>query len=243
MEIERVCFNCNYFMQDEKDFDTGYGACMFDMEKFEPFVDEIFEENDFSSCMEEYNRKRLDGETDACQNYEQAEITEIDPNATIEEIDWEIKLFALRTQSVEGYLNLLRSENLNKKSYAINELSRLLFIGNKMAYDALLDYFVNSEPARTIEEVHVRVKLIEVLQHNAKVEELIEHYIGELLKTPSNNTTRQIYLRIFDYFERCDVEIVRDPLISYLERGKCSQKLRAKVQNIINREIRYPFPF
>ncbi len=158
-------------------------------------------------------------------------------------MELEIKLFAMRTQSVECFVNMLASDNLNEKRYAINELIRLLYIGNKMAYEALLDYFITSEPAKTLEEVHVRVNVIEVLQYKAKEEELVEHYIAELLKTPSNNTTRQIYQSIFKYFERCDVEIVREPLESYLKRSKCSPKIKSKVIGIIEKEIRFPFPY
>lgn len=243
MEIDRVCFNCNYFIQDEKDFDTGYGACIYDMENIEPFADEIFEQSDFSSCMDEYNKNRIDGNNDACENYEQAEIIEIDPNATKEEIETKIKLFGMQTQSVECFVNLLDSDNLSKKRYAINEIITLIYVGNKMAYKAMLDYFITSEPAKTLEEVHLRVKVIEVLQYKAKEEELVQHYINELLKTPSNNTTRQIYQSIFNYFNRCDVEILKEPLESYLKISKCSPKIKSKVLSIIEKETGFPFPY
>lgn len=110
MVIDRICFNCNYYMPDKKDFDTGYGACLFDMDKFEPFVDEIFEDNDFSSCMEAYDEKRIDGDSIVCENYEQAEIIEFDDNASSDEIRAKILISSLQNQSIEKFEELLTSD-------------------------------------------------------------------------------------------------------------------------------------
>ncbi|WP_162862610.1 hypothetical protein [Acetivibrio cellulolyticus] len=227
-------------MSDKRDFDNGFGVCMFNIDKFEPFVDEIYESNDFSVCIEVYYENRIDGDSDACENYEQVEIIEIDNDNDLSSD--EILGFILENKSIEEYEKILASNNFEESRYAINELINLLYIGNKMAYDALMNYFKTSEPARNIEQVHLRVKIIEALQYKASEKELIEHFINELLKTPSNNTTRKIYQQIFKYFERRSLEIVREPLINYLERSKCGPKMKSRVMEIIERkEIQFPF--
>jgi hypothetical protein len=47
MELDRICQNCSSFFQDSRD--TDLGICLND-EVFEPFLDEIMENADFSNC-------------------------------------------------------------------------------------------------------------------------------------------------------------------------------------------------
>lgn len=238
MELEKCCFNCNFFVPDKIDFDAGYGACMYDIDAFEPFVDEVMESNDFSCCREAYNKNRVE-DSSICENFEEVEIIEVEDGATLEEINAELLINRLKNQKLDGVEDLLVNGDLDRKRRVVSELESLIYMGNPMAYDLLLDYFIESEPAKNIEEVHLRVEIIELLRHKANEERLAEVYVDELLKTPSNNTTRQIYTKIFDYFNRCSIDTVREPLTRYLEIGNCSPKIKKKVKDILEKEERH----
>lgn len=75
MEGERICYFCNYFLSDISDFETGLGVCLRN-EKFDPYIEEIFEESSFECCFDLYLEKRIDGNS-TCPNFEKAEIREI----------------------------------------------------------------------------------------------------------------------------------------------------------------------
>jgi hypothetical protein len=62
MELDRICQNCSSFFQDSRD--TDLGICLND-EVFEPFLDEIMENADFSNCYDIYLKKRFDGGKEA----------------------------------------------------------------------------------------------------------------------------------------------------------------------------------
>lgn len=74
-ESESICFSCNYFLSDISDFGTGMGICLRD-EKFEPYIEEIFEESSFECCFDLYLEKRIDGNS-TCPAFEKAVIREI----------------------------------------------------------------------------------------------------------------------------------------------------------------------
>ncbi|MBC7960692.1 MAG: hypothetical protein H7X94_12560, partial [Vallitaleaceae bacterium] len=74
MERITICQNCGSFFQDSEDIDLG--VCLND-EVFQPYVEEIVNNDDFSSCLELYLSMRYSGEKDACEMYEEPEIIEI----------------------------------------------------------------------------------------------------------------------------------------------------------------------
>ena len=74
--MEKICHNCSSFFQDSKESDIDLGVCLND-DVFEPFLDEIFENADFSNCYEMYMKKRFDGGREPCDQYEEPEIIEI----------------------------------------------------------------------------------------------------------------------------------------------------------------------
>jgi hypothetical protein len=49
-ELERICCNCSNFSTDVNDLDGNFGVCIKD-EAFEEYMDEIFENSDFSVCI------------------------------------------------------------------------------------------------------------------------------------------------------------------------------------------------
>lgn len=56
IEFDRTCQNCSSFFQDSEDMD--FGVCMRD-EIFEPYIDEILESENFSSCQELFFKKSV----------------------------------------------------------------------------------------------------------------------------------------------------------------------------------------
>lgn len=83
MEQDKICQNCCSFFQDSRDFNTDFGIC-FDDGAFEPYLDEIVENADFSKCYDMYQKKRFDGGKEACDQYEEPEIIEIPDDEKIE---------------------------------------------------------------------------------------------------------------------------------------------------------------
>ncbi len=88
---------------------------------------------------------------------------------------------------------------LLQDSDVCDELIRLMYFGNILAYKALLDFFISSEAAKALEEVHLRVELIKALQYKADEKELVGYYVYELFKTKSNNTTKQMAPRYIEW--------------------------------------------
>jgi uncharacterized protein YchJ len=74
--LERVCFNCNYFFSSRAEA-SEYGICLEDQD-FEPFIDELLENLNYSCCQELIEAKEFPGDSDACDKYEEAEMIEID---------------------------------------------------------------------------------------------------------------------------------------------------------------------
>jgi hypothetical protein len=58
-ELDRICCNCSNFFTDVNDLDGKFGVCIKD-EAFEEYFDEIFENGDFSVCIDLYKEKRFD---------------------------------------------------------------------------------------------------------------------------------------------------------------------------------------
>ena len=75
-EIEKICFNCGAFFPASFEMPGEYGICLNDPE-FDPFVDAIIERQDFASCQGLVDRKKFNGEREACSDFEPVEELEI----------------------------------------------------------------------------------------------------------------------------------------------------------------------
>lgn len=75
-QLERVCCNCNYFFPSRPEI-SEYGICLEDSE-FEPFIDELLENLNYSCCQDLIREKEFTGDKDACNKYEEAEFIGID---------------------------------------------------------------------------------------------------------------------------------------------------------------------
>ena len=233
------CSNCNSFIYDKKDFETGFGVCLRNVNEFEPYIESICEEYDFNSCMNLYDNKRFDGERTACSEFEKIEAEEFDTDEIdIGKMD-EKEIFAIvqlkmKNRNIDDIIEKLKLGNLIEKKNAISTLNSFIAMGNKSALDCLLEYFKTSSPARTIDEVHNRVMIIDILKIREDEKVMIQVFINELCKTPSNNTTRKIYTEIFKFFERCSLEIIKKPLLNYIKNNPCTYRIKQRILEIID---------
>lgn len=111
-------------------------------------MDEIFENSDFSLCIDLYKEKRFDGNRDVCDNYEELEIIEDEESEngsqmTEEELD--LRAEVLRTQDVGDIAKFLLGEE-KEKNKAISALLYLMNFNNKNAFEqyyttAIFKYF------------------------------------------------------------------------------------------------------
>jgi len=76
-KLERICFNCNQFLPASMEEATEFGICLNDKD-FEPFIEELLEKSNYSSCQELINSKKFLGEQEACEDFEEIESIEID---------------------------------------------------------------------------------------------------------------------------------------------------------------------
>lgn len=73
-ELARICGNCNIFYP--LSFESGeHGICLADT-AFEPYLDEILEQDDFSRCRELAVEKMFPDEQEPCDRYEEVEVCE-----------------------------------------------------------------------------------------------------------------------------------------------------------------------
>ena len=245
-ELERICCNCSNFFTDVNDFDGNFGVCIKD-EAFEEYLDEIFENEDFSVCIDLYKEKRFDGERDVCSDYDEVEIIEDEESEngsqmTDEELDRRYEVY--RTQDVDDIAKYLSSEEEKLKSKAISALLYLMNFNNQNAFYSMLNYYKNLPTVESIDDVHFRLKILDKFYYfninEDSSNELIGFLIDELHKMHSNNTTRQLFSSILKFLSssRCKSDIVIDKLSWLLNNKKFSPKMKQNILTVIRKHER-----
>jgi len=226
MEPVRICQNCSSFFHDSRD--TDLGICLND-EVFEPFLDEIIENADFSNCYDLCLKKRFDGRKEACDQYEEPEIIEIHDD---EDFNAYILHEKLKHQNVDEIIKYFNSSDKEIVKKAISAISTYVFIGNRGAYEGLINYYMGLGPAESLEDVYIRIKIVDILSTKESERDTVEAYVNELTRTPSNNTTRQLYSLVLKRLSMCPVEIVRELLLELLDKRQYSYKTRKRIMEI-----------
>lgn len=85
----------------------------------------------------------------------------------------------------------------------------------------------------SLEDAHLRMKIVDTLSRKKSEKSTIEAYVNELARTPSNNTTRKLYTLILKNLEGCPNEMVREPLILLLKKRQYSYKMKKRIMEII----------
>jgi hypothetical protein len=238
-EYDSSCQNCTFFHQDSDDWD--YGICT-NNEIFEPYIDEIFESDNFSCCRELYLQNRVEGVRDACEQFEEIECMDIPEGVDI--IDY-LRYENLKSQNVNEVVEYLYNTNVNVVKRGLNALSTYVYNGNLDAFEILLKYYLSLGPAESLEDVYLRKDVIDILSRYESDRRVIEAYVNELERTPSNNITRQLYTLLLERLYRCYNDIVFDLLFDLLNRKKYSQKIKNRIIEVMESDysLRLGNPF
>lgn len=250
-EFDRICCNCTNFFMDVNDLKSNLGVCIKD-EAFDEYLDEIFENSDFSVCMDLYKEKRFNGDRDACADYEEFEIIENEESEngiqmTEEELDRRYEIY--RTQDVDDIARYLCSEEEELRNKAVSALLYLMNFNNINAFNAMLKYYNNLPTVEYIDDVHYRLKILESFYHFHYINhrnELIDMLVDQLYKMHSNNTTRQLFSSILKFLSgsSCENDIVIDKLTWLLNNRKFSPKMEKNILSVIHKnENREPYDF
>ena len=256
-EVEKVCFNCNHFFPYPLYEATEHGICLNDA-TFEPYIDDIFNDNISSSLDNLLEQKKFLGEQEACEHFDPVEITELDEdldNPLVQELmqlkengqlnkqtidkvlhktlEKQIDNIDWKTVPIDKHVTKLKSKDPLKREESISNLFGLIAFGNTKALNELLNYFISLPPARSIENVRHKIELLKKFGHRDKNIDLLPHLIDELYQTSSNNTTRQWISAIFEYLKSLPLEQVQKPLEKMLKDKKFSYRLKNKMKEIL----------
>ncbi len=251
-KLERICLNCNQFLSSSMEEATEYGICLSD-EDFAPFIEELLEKSNYSCCQDLIDSKKFLGEREACENYEEMELIEIDDNSPLGQelkrlcesgelnpetfkaalLEEQIRNIDWKTMPVDRYVKQLESSKKEEREAGVSSLGAMIALGNKEAFKQLLKYFKKLPPPKTLEEVYFKIDVLGHLEHGNTRLQMIPCMIDKLYKTPSNNTTRQWILAIFRFLEDCPKDKVREPLEKMLKDKRFSYRLKKKIKSIL----------
>ena len=254
-EIERVCFNCNWFFPDTVKEATEFGVCLNDKE-FEPFIDELLENSNYACCKELVSRKKFHGMREACDEFSDVETGEVTELPDDKEFERAVKSAAKKGQldletlqqlileeqfrridwaqvPIDEQREKLRSPQREDQSAAIKSLGFLICQRNKAAFEELFRFARAQPPVTTIEDVHFRIDILMQLENWRPVSVLAPFLIDELNNTPSSNTTRQWISEVLKVLSRCPAGKIRKPLTKMLKEKRFSYKFKRKIKELL----------
>jgi len=211
------------------------GVCMRD-EAFSPFEEEIYENCSFASCNDLYMKKRYDGNREACSQYDEAEIIEIPDDELDEgELNADEVIAGLKNQNVDGMLAELYDSDRSRLNRIVEALRTYICFDNESAYQGLLNYYYQLPAAEELEDVHTRVRIVDVLMRRKDTDTLLA-LVNELKRSPSNNVTRQLYTKILEEFRRFPLELRSDPIEELLLEKKFRPKIKKRIEELLEPE-------
>lgn len=254
---ERICFNCNYFYPACEDI-TEYGICLYD-DDFEPYIDAIFEYNDYSACRDLIVKKRFRGDKEVCDKFEMAEIIEVDDytddsylseqldfcrdtdetdQEKLERMAFEKKMEGIDWKNVPAgqFAEKLVKGSPEEQEAALRKLEILFAQGNREAFEVLFDHLRTLPSPEKIEETHKKIDILEVLKIKATPNQrarLVVMLMDEMRKVESNNITRQWITRILKYMASLSEEEAFEPLATLLADRKFAPRLRGRIEDIL----------
>lgn len=242
MAIDHTCTNCSSFIQGPDDPMSDLGICLMD-DVFEPFMDELLEDADFSGCGELYKNKCFSGEREACNEYNEVEYLEIleeleEQGFSSDEINACLNYMNKKYDNVDEVIKYFYDTNSTVVNNAISYISQYIYLGNESAYEGLLKYYFSLGSAETLEDVSLRMKIIELLLSyrldSSEVKmNIIAAFVNELERTPSNNTTRKLYTKILDQLRRYPYDMIVGPLEDLLGKKKYASKIKNRILDTI----------
>ena len=256
-ELERICTNCNSSFPSEP-YRSDFAICLNDPE-FEPYLDDLLENQDFSRCQELVRQKRFPWEQEACPDFDPVDITDEDVpfspelSSAIGQLSKDGKLTAETLEQailedvvrnidwanmpVEEYVERLNNaKTLKAREEAVRSLGGLVIHENRAAFDALSGYLKDLPPPTTVEQTHFRIAILREIKHAREFEpDLAQLLVEDLFRTPSNNTTRSWYTAVFRFFERSSLDIAQKALLPMLDSPQFSYRIKKRVKGILSR--------
>ena len=256
-ELVRICTNCNYSFPSEP-FASDFAICLNDP-AFEPYLDDMLENQDFSRCKELIKQKRFSWEQEACPDFDPVEIPdEDDPlspelGSAIGQLarDGELTAETLEQAIIDEMVNRIDWANLPVEKHvdklyngktakareeAVRNLGGLVCHENRAAFDALRGYLKDLPPPTTVEQTHFRVAILREISHTREFRrELAQLLVEDLFQTPSNNTTRSWYSAVFRFFETSSADIAEKALSPMLHSPQFSYRIKNRVKGILSR--------
>ncbi len=255
VEIEKICLNCGAFFPASFDLPDDFGVCLNDPE-FEPFVDDILDREDFTSCQELVERKKFNGEREACSDFEPVEDVEIEDETplgrelkrlmeagqlnadTFRKALFEDQVRNIDWATVPVDRQKAELERPDTQYRAVKSLGGMIALGSKEAFVVLSQFLKDLPIPSAIEEVHFRKDILRYLWRSKEKGTLLPFLVDSLYRTPSNNTTRQWISEILKFMEDLPFEQVCEPLERMLEDKKFSYKLKQKMEYVLIRARR-----
>lgn len=219
--MEKICINCSSYLSVPPEEFTEFGICLND-EDFEPFVEELLEGLIPVSCRELVERKKFIGDRRGCPDFQESEIIEIDDDSllgqelgrlresgdltaeTLEHalFEEEIRRIDWKNISVDQYANQLESKISEERDKGMTSLGAMISLGNRAAFDVLLQYLSSLPPPATIKDVHLKKEILRHLELWKDKSAVAQALIRELGLIQSNNMTRQWISDIFRFLEQ-----------------------------------------
>ena len=238
MELLGICQNCNNFFQDPSDM-TGtlsLGICVLNKD-FEPYLDDIFGEGDFSTCWELYIKYRFTGQRNACEDYDEFQVVEDNEEDRVySDYEAERLLEQIRNTNVDEVIKYFYSDNFEYVKRAFYTIEKYVFHGNEDAQNGLIEFYRDLGPAEELDDVHLRVKILNTLSFASIETNQLDLYIKELLRTPSNNRTRQLYTLILDKLAEYPVEELEELILNLLEKKKFAPKMEKRLLDLLEED-------
>ncbi len=255
-EFEECCAECNYSFPSDP-LGSEYIICLYDP-VFEPYLDDLLERNDYSRCLDLVERKCLALDQPACEDFIPVEVSEeleLSPELsdTVKKLVEEKRLTAetfkqavledaisridLATVPVDQHVERLRSAQTREDhDSCLQTLGAMVCQGNKAAFEALCSHLKSLPSPGTTAEVHARILVLREMSYTQKFKrELAQLLAEDLLRTPSNNTTRGWYTAVFSVFEKLPEDVAKDIIPTLLDSSRFSYRIKRRLKGILDR--------
>lgn len=239
----RVCQNCCYFFHHFED-DDSMGICSKETVFFTSWDDENQMENiDFSSCYDLYVQNQFDGEREACEAFENAMIEDGDDM----DLEAHMKLETLQEIDTTPLFKNLEQSDRESAKYTLQKIGFLANRGHLDALEKLIHFYQEMGPVTSLEEAAFRIEYVRILSNLPYTREVVDTYIMELARTPSNNITRRLYTKILEELGRYPKSEIRAPIENLLHEKKFSAKIKRRIKEVAglieSRDEDWDWPF
>lgn len=227
-EFEKVCRNCGSFTNDIYSNEYDFGICMNDVE-FDPYIDQVMENGAFDHCRELFERKKFDCNTHTGPDFHYIETViykDTDPDTYTKEV-----FKRARMVQPSEILRELYSKKDDEK--VLNYMRSLIYRCNEYAHSCLLEYYRQLGAAQTLEDVHLRIKMVDVLEI-IQIEDNVGVYMEEMRRTPVDNRTRQLHRHILDKLTSYSVEWKDKPFLDLISTTKFGPKMMQHIEEAWN---------